>query len=806
MGYQQDKFRQAMFAVDGYDPGRKLFDLDNHQLGFGAICDPVGGAGDELANNVKQLLDIDFPVGTTMQFLLYASPDIATTVARMRRTVRNCQDPMLRKTIQNRIEFLKNATMAPVEQVSGNRVRDSRLLITVSLPKGRRHPSEAERDAAVQLSETFFQALKTAGINNAPLSANTYLRFMETLLNARPTADWRQHDHPVYDPERPLFDQILDADNPIDDNGDHLVLGEQRVVRILSVKGYPEDEGVHFGQAMNYLSDYAFGRGGIPGNVLMSFNLIYQDTDSHRAKYDRQQAFAVQQASTPIARMRPEYGRRAKALTNMMETLRKGDRVVKGYFCIALIDDDDRASRAALTHAKSYFNNLRFRMMPDTCAVRPLFAQMLPFVVDKGMDRFIGKYKTYATSHVVPMLPIMATWRGTGTPALTLVGRDGQLMTFSPYDSSTNYNMAVAALSGSGKSYLTNAITSAFLAAGAQVRIIDVGGSYTNLCEQMGGQRMGFEQGQHICLNPFERVVDFKDEVDMLAGMIVAMAAPNQALSDLQLSGVKKALTECWEAHGKAMTIDHVAAWFLDQKDQRMTDVGQQLFSFTSKGEYGDYFNGPNSYNPDNNFLLLELDGLESRKHLQTVVLLMLAYQISQEQARGPKDQYKLMIMDEAWAMLARGDMKSFIEKLYRRARKSNGSTITITQSLYDYWSNEGAIAIIENCATNLLLAHRGETIDNLEKDGRLSSLGAYGTHLLRTVKTVPGQYSEILVSTEQGGLGVGRLIVDPQSHLLYSTNPTDRAAIDRYRKQGMATMDAIDAVIRDRQHNSEAA
>jgi len=39
---------------------------------------------------------------------------------------------------------------------------------------------------------------------------------------------------------------------------------------------------------------------------------------------------------------------------------------------------------------------------------------------------------------------------------LQFVGRDGQLMFFDLFDSSSNYNAVIAAQSGSGKSFLTN--------------------------------------------------------------------------------------------------------------------------------------------------------------------------------------------------------------------------------------------------------------------------------------------------------------------------------------------------------------
>ncbi|WJM85515.1 hypothetical protein QUF31_21390 [Dickeya chrysanthemi] len=90
---------------------------------------------------------------------------------------------------------------------------------------------------------------------------------------------------------------------------------------------------------------------------------------------------------------------------------------------------------------------------------------------------------TWLTRHCVAMLPLVASWSGTGTPMLTLFGRDGQLMSFSPYDSDGNYNFLICAQSGMGKSFLANALTTNFLSMGGRAWIIDKGFSYKQICE-----------------------------------------------------------------------------------------------------------------------------------------------------------------------------------------------------------------------------------------------------------------------------------------------------------------------------------
>lgn len=68
----------------------------------------------------------------------------------------------------------------------------------------------------------------------------------------------------------------------------------------------------------------------------------------------------------------------------------------------------------------------------------------------------------------------------------------------------------------------------------------------------------------------------------------------------------------------------------------------------------------------------------------------------------------------------------------------------------------------------------------------------------LKTVRTVPGRYSEVFVRTAEG-MGIGRFIVDPFRALLYSTRPRDVSEINRLKSQGMTTEQAINTIIEAR-------
>jgi conjugal transfer ATP-binding protein TraC len=395
------------------------------------------------------------------------------------------------------------------------------------------------------------------------------------------------------------------------------------------------------------------------------------------------------------------------------------------------------------------------------------------------------------------MLPLFSDWRGTGSPVMNFVSRNGQLMSVSLFDSASNYNCCIAAQSGSGKSFLANEIISSYQAMGGKVWVIDVGRSYLDLCDAYDGDFIEFNKESNICLNPFPLIQDFAEEEDMIIGLVSAMAAPTTPLTDFQVASMKRAFRTIWDEKKQKMRVDDLAAALLEHRDQRVKDVGAQLYPFTRDGEYGKYFDGDNNVNFRRAFSVLELEELKGRQHLQQVVLLQLIYQIQQDMYLGERDRPKVVIIDEAWSLLTEGDVGKFIEHGYRRFRKYGGAAIVITQSVTDLYDSPTGRAIAENSANMYLLGQKPEAIAALEKEERLP-INKSGYNLLKTVHTQVGAYSEIFFMTSYGG-GIGRLIVDKYHQLLYSTHPKDVQAIKNRRKEGMSIAEAIDSILVER-------
>jgi len=146
--------------------------------------------------------------------------------------------------------------------------------------------------------------------------------------------------------------------------------------------------------------------------------------------------------------------------------------------------------------------------------------------------------------------------------------------------------------------------------------------------------------------------------------------------------------------------------------------------------------------------------------------------------------------------LIGEGAAGRFIEEGYRRFRKYGGAAIAISQGLKDFYKNESTKAMLTSSDWQFILRQKPETLEELHRDRRLDVSKAE-LNLMKTVFTAKGRYSEVYIRSPLG-CGIGRLIVDPFSMLLYSTNAKDRARIDAKMNTGMNVFQAINSIIQE--------
>ena len=798
---------ERLFPAFAVDPDNKVFLCNDKTLGFVFECQPLAGGDEKINDKLEQFLAQNYPDDMTMQFMLFRSPDIEWQLNAMSNLRSGMNHPLLTPVIEDRIAFLREHTQKDLikRSLRGSvhdmgLIQDLKLIISVKIPytgeTGVEGPTAGEMQMIQQWQQKMLSLLRSMSLAPRLMTPQDYLRLMNSLCNWAPDASWKMSDLPYWEEDKTLDCQILDpTTNVICARPDLLQLGESGFVKVLSAKRLPD--ATYFGEAIQYAGDLSGQNQGVKQNYAVVVNVIFPNSEKMKGALEKKRQWVTNQAYGPLLKFVPVLNDKKASFDTIYESVNKGAQPLRLTFSVLVFGQSEEDVTAASMAVQAFWATQRFALMEDKFVMLPIFRNCLPLGTDRSAIRELQRYKTMTSKEAPVLLPIFGEWKGTGTYHIALMSRNGQIMSMSLHDSSTNKNGVIAAESGSGKSFLLNEIILSYMSEGARVWVIDAGKSYKKLCESLEGDFVEFGEDSHICLNPFETITNWEEEEDGIVSLVGAMASANANLSDLQIAELKRIMKLLWDERGQGMTVDDIREACIASEDPRVMDIGKQLYAFSSTGAYGRFFNGKNTADFRNDFTVLELDELQGRKHLRQVVLLQLIYQIQREMYLGERDRKKLVIIDEAWDLLKEGEVSVFMEHAYRKFRKYGGSAIIATQAVTDLYDNKVGRAIADNSANMFLLGQKKESIE-MVKEKKLLVLSPAGFNILRSVYTEAGVFSEIFLITERGQ-GVGRLVVSDFQGLLYSTAPEDVQAIKLYQDQGLSVSDAIKSVLRDR-------
>ena len=276
----------------------------------------------------------------------------------------------------------------------------------------------------------------------------------------------------------------------------------------------------------------------------------------------------------------------------------------------------------------------------------------------------------------------------------------------------------------------------------------------------------------------------------MIKAIVGQMARPGTAPSDTERGLIDRAVTATWEALGSGASVDDVAHALHGSESEAGRDLATAIAPFCRGGSYGGFFAGKASFALDDDFTVFEMSDLASREELRSVVLSAIMFMTSQAMTRSSRATKKLLLIDEAWAMLKGGSMGEFVETYARTARKYGGALATATQSLNDYYKSDGARAALENSDWMLVLQQKAETIADFRANARLDMDDRTET-LIRSLKRSGTEYSEVFIKGPETE-AVGRLVLDPFSATIYSSDPDTYAAIQDCERRGHSLAGAI--------------
>ncbi|CAL7962401.1 conjugal transfer ATP-binding protein TraC [Gammaproteobacteria bacterium] len=476
-------------------------------------------------------------------------------------------------------------------------------------------------------------------------------------------------------------------------------------------------------------------------------------------------------------------------------------RLAQVYFNLVLFSNDGEEKKDESSAVSSYrYNgielfNTRYMQLQS-------FLATLPFMMSEGMFhdlKVAGRLKTLTTWNLANLLPLVADFKMCRKGVLLSSFRN-QINFFDMYSDylpAANYNIAVAATSGAGKSFLVQNILSYVLSINGRCFVIDLGHSYKKFCEIVGGTYLEYHS---LRLNPFSNIHNINESSEKIRDLLSILASPSGMLDDVQEEYLRQAVIDAWNSKNNATNIDDIIAVLrklnsakTDRKDIRINDLVVLLERYSTKGPYPNIFNDYSVIAPDASFVVLELGELENKPDLMKAVLFALILNIEEQMYQSPRNQPKMVVIDEAWRLLS-GDNKAaarFIEKGYRTARRHYGSFVTITQSIEDFQKSDEAKACWNCSDIKVIMLQNSKAFDDFMLSHK-DYFDPYVTNLIKNFKEARNNgFSEFMLQTGRIQ-SFCRLFVDPFSRVMFSSAGKEFTAVEEYQKQGLSMTESI--------------
>ncbi|MDR0591019.1 MAG: DUF87 domain-containing protein [Candidatus Nomurabacteria bacterium] len=299
-----------------------------------------------------------------------------------------------------------------------------------------------------------------------------------------------------------------------------------------------------------------------------------------------------------------------------------------------------------------------------------------------------------------------------------------------------NYNMAVFAKSGSGKSFTVKLEALRSMMMGAEVLIIDPENEYQKLCEAVGGSYIRLSLNSDTRINPFDlpKVIDSEDAEDALRANLVtlhglfrqmlgsAQVGPNgetlAALSPAEEADLDQALIDTYARAG--ITSDPLTHGSIPPTIENLYDtllhmegsgpqLAQRLRKYTS-GTFAGIFSQQSNVNINNQMVVFNIRDLEDElRPVAMYIVLNHIWNITKTQQKK-----RMLIVDEAWQLMKYADSANFMLSLAKRARKYYLGLTVITQDVEDFMGSQMGRSVVANSSLILLLKQSPSAVDVL--------------------------------------------------------------------------------------------
>ncbi|WP_157147327.1 TraG/VirB4 family ATPase [Campylobacter coli] len=796
-----------------YDSQKEYYINNDNSFGTVFLCSPRIRMGESTAVAVEEMLG-KLPENMFIQFTLFGSKNIKDLVEywkymHLERADRE-NNELLLKAIKNMGEFYYSKTKEGISNSMATRLKNYYLLVSIK--------SNSEEDVI-----SYKHILKNILTSNnfSPVVAEPEV--LKPMLYELFNGNHDINNIPNYDRTCYLNRQVIMPTTEILIKDDELKIDGRSFIS-LTPQSFPQEAHIaDFGEKLGDYISRALDNNQFKDTFLITASVCALSKKKTARAKGNHSMLLTQKWSENIFR---QFAAARKESVSILERI--DNQKEKLYaFDLNVIVSGDNYNEASLNASTiiSYWNKGGGKaiVLDEALGIHQLnLIASLPMGINKEyMFDITVKYRSMFPDQISQFIPLEADFK-LNIPNLILFSRRAQIAGLDLFVSSSNYNAYLVATSGAGKSVFLNMLAFNSYARNDRIFIIDQDNSFINICDAVGGQYLALDPSKPISFNPFSGLKNndrdsFAEDLEYLSRLIYMLGSSknqDRALEDERLIKAKTQaiMEELFLSKGNTMEVTDIRDELAKVDDQRFRDFADQLRPFCKEGIYGKYFNGPCEFNIEKEFIVTEFKGLEGYDDLKDPLIMLLIYHINQLMYMSTDRKSRIqIIIDEAHRFLGKNPkMDDFIEQAYRRARKYGASAIIATQGFDDiYNAKDGGLSragtVIVNNSAYKIFMKQTETSVNMLIKSEVFSLSETDKEILRSIRTIKGEYSELFLMTPDDVKLPYRLVVDKYFYYLTTTDATDKAKIKELTDQGIPLGEAIELLANTKTKSNEA-
>ncbi|MBI2573571.1 DUF87 domain-containing protein [Candidatus Woesearchaeota archaeon] len=337
----------------------------------------------------------------------------------------------------------------------------------------------------------------------------------------------------------------------------------------------------------------------------------------------------------------------------------------------------------------------------------------------------------------------------------------------------TNANGIILATSGAGKSYFTKLLISRLFMNGADIIIIDPQGEYGALTQHYHGETITISKNSSTIINPLdlmgheylEKRLSLMDLFQIMLGDITEV---QKAILDKAVDityGRRGINRDSWDSKPPILqelyqTLVNLNREAHSQEKKTYMALLNRLGMYAENGVFS-FLNRHTNINFSNRFVCFNIGSMP--KQVKPVVMYLVLDYVYQRMKGSLKR--KILVIDEAWAMLQTAEESSYVFEIVKTCRKFNLGLLMITQDVADLVGSKAGHAVLANTSYTFLLRQKPAVIHDVARTFHLS--GAEKEYLISAQK---GQGVLILENEHQEI----EVIASAKEHELITTNPDE--------------------------------